>query len=77
MSRPLFGFRPNLRNKAHRRAWKILQAVPEGRKNAFLVQAILEQKDPDDEDVEFFNKYTAEIYALREKLEELQQQLNG
>ena len=38
MSRPLFGFRPNLRNKAHRRAWKILQAVPEGRKNAFLVQ---------------------------------------
>lgn len=45
MSRPLFGFRPNLRNKAHRRAWKILQAVPEGRKNAFLVQAILEHEE--------------------------------
>ena len=35
MSRPLFGFRPNLPGTAHRRAWKILQAVPEGRKNAF------------------------------------------
>ena len=45
MSRPLFGFRPNLRNKAHRKAWEILQAVPEGRKNAFLVQAILEQEE--------------------------------
>ncbi len=47
------------------------------RSQGALVQAILEQKDPDDEDVEFFNKYTAEIDALREKLEELQQQLNG
>ena len=45
MSRPLFGFRPNLRNKAHRKAWEILQAVPEGRKNAFLVQAILEHEE--------------------------------
>ena len=41
MSRPLFGFRPNLRNKAHRKAWEILQAVPERQKSAFLVQAIL------------------------------------
>ena len=41
----LFGFRPNLRNKAHRKAWEILQAVPEGRKNAFLVQAILEHEE--------------------------------
>lgn len=47
------------------------------RSQGALVQAILEQKDPDDEDVEFCNKYTAEIDALREKLEELQQQLNG
>lgn len=45
MSRPLFGFRPNLRNKAHRKAWEILQAVPERRKNAFLVQAILEHEE--------------------------------
>ena len=42
MSRPLFMFRPNLQNEEHRRAWGILQAVPEGQKNAFLVQVILE-----------------------------------
>lgn len=44
MSRPLFGFRPNLQNEHHRRAWEILQAVLEGQKNAFLVQAILESE---------------------------------
>lgn len=37
-------FRPNLRNEDHRRAWAILQTVPEGQKSAFLVQAILESK---------------------------------
>ena len=37
-------FRPNLRNEDHRRAWAILQAVPEGRKSTFLVQAILESE---------------------------------
>ena len=42
MSRPLFMFRPNLQNEDHRRAWALLQAVPEGQKSAFLVQAILE-----------------------------------
>ena len=41
MSRPLFMFRPNLQNEEHRRAWEILQAVPEGQKSAFLVRAIL------------------------------------
>ena len=35
-------FRPNLQNEDHRRAWALLQAVPEGQKNAFLVQVILE-----------------------------------
>ena len=44
MNRPLFMFRPNLRNEDHRRAWAILQTVPEGQKSAFLVQAILESK---------------------------------
>ena len=34
-------FRPNLQNEEHRRAWEILQAVPEGQKSAFLVRAIL------------------------------------
>ena len=42
MSRPLFMFRPNLQNKDHQKAWEILQGVPEGQKNAFLVQVILE-----------------------------------
>lgn len=35
-------FPPNLQNEEHRRAWEILQTVPEGQKNAFLVQVILE-----------------------------------
>lgn len=41
MNRPIFMFRPNLRNSEHRKAWEILQNVPEGQKNAFLVQAVL------------------------------------
>ena len=41
MSRPLFMFRPNLQNEDHRRAWALLQAVPEGQKSAFLVKVIL------------------------------------
>ncbi len=41
MTRPRFSFRPNLQNEDHCRAWEILQAIPEGQKNAFLVRAIL------------------------------------
>ena len=40
MNRPLFGFRPNLQNELHRRAWEILQAVPEGQKNVSAVTAV-------------------------------------
>ena len=29
----------------HRRAWEILQEVPEGQKNVFLVRAILHEQD--------------------------------
>lgn len=43
MSRPVFSFRPNMENPEHRRAWKILQGVPEGQKNLFLVRAILKE----------------------------------
>ena len=45
-------FRPNLQNEEHRRAWEILQTVPEGQKNAFLVQVILEnaQRVPQQEE---------------------------
>ena len=42
MTRPRFSFRPNLRSEEHRRAWETLQAVPDGSRNAFLVQAILQ-----------------------------------
>ncbi len=42
MTRPRFSFRPNLRSEEHRRAWDALQAVPEGQRSAFLVQAILQ-----------------------------------
>lgn len=45
MRRPVFSFRPRLENPNHRRAWEILQGVPEGQKNAFLVQAILQAED--------------------------------
>ena len=44
MTRPRFAFRPNLQNEEHRRAWQLLQAVPEGQRNRFLVQAILESE---------------------------------
>ena len=47
MNRPLFMFRPNLRNEDHRRAWAILQTVPEGQKSTFLVQTILESERKD------------------------------
>lgn len=40
-------FRPNLRNEDHRRAWAILQTVPESQKSTFLVQAILESERKD------------------------------
>ena len=45
MSRPVFSFRPTLDDSEHKRAWEILQSVPYGQKNAFLVQAILQSAD--------------------------------
>ena len=43
--RPVFSFRPTLDDSEHKRAWEILQSVPNGQKNAFLVQAILQSAD--------------------------------
>lgn len=45
MKRPVFSFRPNMEHEEHRRAWEILQRVPEGQKNLFLVRAILHEQD--------------------------------
>ena len=41
MNRPHFLFRPNMQNEDHRRAWQLLQNVPEGQKSAFIVRAII------------------------------------
>lgn len=38
------------------------------RSQSALVTAILEHTDPDDEDVEFFNKYTMQINSKRDQL---------
>ena len=42
MSRPRFSFRPNLQNEEHRKAWDLLQSVPEGQHSTFIARAILE-----------------------------------
>lgn len=39
--RACFSFRPRLDDPEQRRAWQALQAVPEGRKTAFVARAIL------------------------------------
>lgn len=45
MRRPVFSFRPNMDNPEHRQAWEVLQGVPEGKKNQFVVSAILKAKE--------------------------------
>lgn len=45
MKRPVFSFRPNMDQDDHRAAWEILSHVPEGRKNQYLVKAILHEKE--------------------------------
>lgn len=46
------------------------------RSQSALVQAILQHKDPDETDVEFFNKYTAQIDETRERMHALQRELD-
>ena len=45
MTRPVYSFRPNLKNPEHKKAWEKFQSVPEGQKNQYLVRAILEKED--------------------------------
>ena len=47
------------------------------RSQAALVDAILKQVDPNDEDVEYFNQFTGEIERLRADMHELEAQLYG
>ena len=45
MRRPVFSFRPNLKNPEHEKAGRILQDVPAGQRNQYLVDVILEQEE--------------------------------
>ena len=45
MSRPVFSFRPNLKNPEHEKAWQILMEVPKGQRNQYLVDVILEKEE--------------------------------
>ncbi|NLN54946.1 MAG: hypothetical protein GX148_01440 [Clostridiales bacterium] len=46
------------------------------RSQAALVEAILTNSVPSDEDVDYFNKHTAVINDLRDKMHDLQKQLD-
>lgn len=43
--RPRFTFRPNPEQVNHRQAWEILQAVPDGQKTAYVVEALLQLRE--------------------------------
>ena len=45
MSRPVFSFRPNLKNPEHEKAWRLLLEVPAGQRNQYLVDVILEKDE--------------------------------
>lgn len=45
MSRPVFSFRPNLKNPEHEKAWQIFMDVPAGQRNQYLVDVILEKEE--------------------------------
>ena len=45
VKRPVFSFRLNLENPDHKRAWEILQSVPDGQKSSYLVQVILKDQE--------------------------------
>ena len=47
------------------------------RSQSAIVQAILEQRDPDEEEVEFFNQYTAKINEVRNNMYALQRELDN
>ncbi len=43
--RPCFSFRPRLEDAEQRKAWEILQAVPEGQRTAFVARALLQSTE--------------------------------
>lgn len=42
------------------------------RSQAALVEAILTHTSPNDQDTDYFNRYTAEINVLRQRMQELE-----
>ena len=46
------------------------------RSQSALTEALLSGKEPLDEDVDFFNKYTSHINMIRERIRGLQQKLD-
>ena len=47
------------------------------RSQAALIEAILKNTQPDDADVDFFNRFTEQIEAERENLHKLQKELEA
>ena len=47
------------------------------RSQSALVQAVLLQEEPDEMDVEWFNKYTGEITACRNHMMEMKKELES
>lgn len=45
------------------------------RSQSQLVEAILKQETPSDEDVDYFNRYTEQIETLRARIQDIQRQL--
>lgn len=46
------------------------------RSQAQLVEAILKNESPNDDDVEYFNNFTAQIDEVRERIRSIQKQLD-
>ena len=47
------------------------------RSQSALVEAILKNETPDDQDVEYFNKYTSEIDKLRREIRAMKKELES
>lgn len=45
VKRRVFSFRLNFGNPDHKKAWEILQSVPDGQKSSYLVQVILKDQE--------------------------------
>ncbi len=72
----------NEKGKIKKEIKKCRQTIEEierkrSRSQSALVQAILLQEEPNERDVEWFNKYTGEITACRNHMSELQKQLDA